>query len=168
MPKSAWTEEDQIDNFLKERRHRYSNPMIQPEPEGSTQGYPLDSVEVLRYDTKGEKVRIRNNAILEQTQQGISHEVSVDPHGFEGYLKMEVKKMTRETEVHKFNDDTLMRDLEKLDFRVKDYELFKFNPGIEHRILSEDDKRRSQEFIKLIQRRLKIRRIFRSLESFVH
>ncbi|GJX23895.1 hypothetical protein Tco_0228340 [Tanacetum coccineum] len=32
--------------------------MIQPEPEGSTQGYPLNSVEVLRYDTKGEKVRI--------------------------------------------------------------------------------------------------------------
>ncbi|GJR54326.1 leucine-rich repeat protein kinase family protein [Tanacetum coccineum] len=28
-------------------RYRYSNPMIQPEPEGSTQGYPLDSVEVL-------------------------------------------------------------------------------------------------------------------------
>ncbi|GJR11433.1 hypothetical protein Tco_0794085 [Tanacetum coccineum] len=28
-------------------RHRYSNPMIQPELEGSTQGYPLDSVEVL-------------------------------------------------------------------------------------------------------------------------
>ncbi|GJW36641.1 hypothetical protein Tco_0059561 [Tanacetum coccineum] len=27
---------------------RYSNPMIQPEPEGSTQGYLLDSVEVLR------------------------------------------------------------------------------------------------------------------------
>ncbi|GJY59269.1 hypothetical protein Tco_0459161 [Tanacetum coccineum] len=33
-----------------------------PEPEGSTQGYPLVSVEVLRYDTKGEKVRIGNNA----------------------------------------------------------------------------------------------------------
>ncbi|GJR06660.1 hypothetical protein Tco_0529644 [Tanacetum coccineum] len=32
-------------------RHRYSNPMIQPEPEGSTQGYPLVSVEVLRFDT---------------------------------------------------------------------------------------------------------------------
>nr|GEW20310.1 hypothetical protein [Tanacetum cinerariifolium] len=28
-------------------RHRYSNPMIQPEPKGSTQGYPLVSVEVL-------------------------------------------------------------------------------------------------------------------------
>ncbi|GJW05517.1 hypothetical protein Tco_1564373 [Tanacetum coccineum] len=40
--------------------------MIHPEPEGSTQGYPLDSVEVLRYDTKGEKV---------------------NPHGFEGIYK---------------------------------------------------------------------------------
>ncbi|GJY78792.1 hypothetical protein Tco_0484593 [Tanacetum coccineum] len=28
---------------------------------------------------------------LEQTQQGVSYEVSVDPHGFEGYLKMEVE-----------------------------------------------------------------------------
>ncbi|GJR33923.1 hypothetical protein Tco_1209607 [Tanacetum coccineum] len=86
MPKSAWTEKDHIDNFLKEKRlmrslekfiggrlnegglrykvvrHRYSNLMIQPEPNGSTQGYPLDSVEVLRYDTKGENVRIRKSA----------------------------------------------------------------------------------------------------------
>ncbi|GJU17584.1 hypothetical protein Tco_1145550 [Tanacetum coccineum] len=31
--------------------HRYSNLMIQPELEGSTQGYPLVSVEVLRFDT---------------------------------------------------------------------------------------------------------------------
>ncbi|GJW72469.1 hypothetical protein Tco_0129386 [Tanacetum coccineum] len=29
--------------------HRYSNPMIQPKPEGSTQGYLLVSVEVLRH-----------------------------------------------------------------------------------------------------------------------
>ncbi|GJR85583.1 retrovirus-related pol polyprotein from transposon TNT 1-94 [Tanacetum coccineum] len=32
-------------------RHRYSNPMIQSEPEGSTQGYLLVSVEVLRFYT---------------------------------------------------------------------------------------------------------------------
>nr|GEU61722.1 hypothetical protein [Tanacetum cinerariifolium] len=78
IPKSAWIEKDQIDNFLKERRlmrslekfdcdqipkratmylnlwsykavrHMYSNLMIQPEPEESTQGYALVSVEVLR------------------------------------------------------------------------------------------------------------------------
>ncbi|GKA09842.1 hypothetical protein Tco_0689275 [Tanacetum coccineum] len=77
------------------------------------------------------------------------------------------KNMMRETELHKFNDGTLTRVLEKLDFMVKDYELFKFNPGMEHRIWTEDDKRRIQEFIKLIERRLKMRRIFRNLESFV-
>nr|GEY74124.1 reverse transcriptase domain-containing protein [Tanacetum cinerariifolium] len=75
--------------------------------------------------------------------------------------------MMRETAVHKFSDGTLTRIVEKLDVMVKDYVLFKFNLGEEHRILSEDDKRRSQEFIKLIVRKLKIRRIFKSLESFV-
>ncbi|GKA91586.1 hypothetical protein Tco_0813456 [Tanacetum coccineum] len=36
------------DEKLSKFRLRYSNPMIQPEPEGSTQGYPLVRVEVLR------------------------------------------------------------------------------------------------------------------------
>ncbi|GJR07551.1 hypothetical protein Tco_0790203 [Tanacetum coccineum] len=77
------------------------------------------------------------------------------------------KKTMRETEVHKFSDGTLTRILEQLDHMVKDFGLFKFNPSMEHRIWSEDDKRRSKEFIEVIERRLKIRRIFRNLESFV-
>ncbi|GJZ35183.1 hypothetical protein Tco_0581000 [Tanacetum coccineum] len=77
------------------------------------------------------------------------------------------KKVMRESEVHKFSDDTLTRILEKLGHMFKDYVLFKFNPDMEHRIWSEDDKRRSKEFIEVIERRLKIRRIFRSLESVV-
>ncbi|GJY59444.1 hypothetical protein Tco_0459336 [Tanacetum coccineum] len=77
------------------------------------------------------------------------------------------KKMMRETKVHKFSDDTLTRILEKLDHMVKDFVLFKFNPGMEHIIWSKDDKRRSKEFIEVIERRLEIRRIFRNLESFV-
>nr|GEU48552.1 putative ribonuclease H-like domain-containing protein [Tanacetum cinerariifolium] len=61
-------------NKDKQNRHRYSNPMIQPEPEGSTQGYPLVSVEVLRYDkrSKSENMGIvptEMELILEQTQQ---------------------------------------------------------------------------------------------------
>ncbi|GJR99641.1 hypothetical protein Tco_0316150 [Tanacetum coccineum] len=44
------------------------------------------------------------------------------------------KKMMRETEVHKFSDGTLTRIMEKLDYMVKDYELFKYNPGMESRI----------------------------------
>nr|GEX97466.1 hypothetical protein [Tanacetum cinerariifolium] len=57
------------------------------------------------------------------------------------------KKMMRESEVHKFIDGTLTRILEKLDHMVKEFMLFKFNPGMENRIWSEDDKRRSKEFI---------------------
>nr|GEY84810.1 hypothetical protein [Tanacetum cinerariifolium] len=77
------------------------------------------------------------------------------------------KKMMRESEVNKFSDGTLTRILEKLDHMVKDFMLFNFNPDMENRIWSEDDKRRSKEFIEVIERRLKIRRIFQSLERFV-
>ncbi|GJR39528.1 hypothetical protein Tco_1215212 [Tanacetum coccineum] len=38
---------------------------------------------------------------------------------------------------------------------------------METRIWSKDDRRRSKEFLEVIERRLKIRIIFRSLESFV-
>ncbi|GJZ71908.1 hypothetical protein Tco_0635759 [Tanacetum coccineum] len=37
-----------VESYQEAVRLRFSDPMIQPEPEGSTQGYPLDSVEVLR------------------------------------------------------------------------------------------------------------------------
>ncbi|GJT93357.1 hypothetical protein Tco_1082202 [Tanacetum coccineum] len=77
------------------------------------------------------------------------------------------KKMMRETEVHKFNDGTLNRILDKLDHMVKDFKLFKYNKGMETRIWFKDDRRRSKEFMEVIERRLKIRRIFMSLESFV-
>ncbi|GJT79585.1 hypothetical protein Tco_1053927 [Tanacetum coccineum] len=77
------------------------------------------------------------------------------------------RKMMRINEVHKFSDGTLTRIKEKLDFMVKDFKLFKFNKGMENRKWTKDDKRRSEDFIEVIERRLKIRRIFQSLESFV-
>ncbi|GKA97213.1 hypothetical protein Tco_0825107, partial [Tanacetum coccineum] len=77
------------------------------------------------------------------------------------------KKMMRIDEVHKFSDGMLMRIRDKLDFMVKDFRLFKFNKGMETRKWNEDDKRRSEDFIEVIEKRLKIRRIFRSLEIFV-
>ncbi|GJU19774.1 retrovirus-related pol polyprotein from transposon TNT 1-94 [Tanacetum coccineum] len=70
------------------------------------------------------------------------------------------RKMMRIDEVHKFSDGTLTRIKEKLDFMVKDFKLFKFNKGMENRKWTEDDKRRSEDFIDVIERRLKIRRIY--------
>nr|GEV22936.1 hypothetical protein [Tanacetum cinerariifolium] len=73
----------------------------------------------------------------------------------------------RESEVHKFSNGMLTKNLEKLDHMVNDFVLFKFNPGMENKVRSEDDKRRCKEFTKVIERRLKIRRIFKNLESFI-
>ncbi|GKA35343.1 hypothetical protein Tco_0721834 [Tanacetum coccineum] len=72
------------------------------------------------------------------------------------------RKMMRIDEVHKFSDGTLTRIKEKLDFMVKDFKLFKFNKGMENRKWTEDDKRRSEEFIEVIKRTIKIRRTFES------
>ncbi|GJV50622.1 hypothetical protein Tco_1446363 [Tanacetum coccineum] len=55
----------------------------------------------------------------------------------------------------------------KLGSHGKDFHLFEYNKGMETRKWSEDDKRRSKDFITAIEKRLQIRRIFRSLESFV-
>ncbi|GJS23031.1 reverse transcriptase domain-containing protein [Tanacetum coccineum] len=71
--------------------------------------------------------------------------------------KNDQKKTMRESEVHKFSDGTLTRVLEKLEHMVTDFRLFKYNPGMENRIWSEDDKRRSKEFMEEtdIQKRTK-------------
>ncbi|GJX94680.1 hypothetical protein Tco_0349266 [Tanacetum coccineum] len=74
----------------------------------------------------------------------------------------------RLNELHKFSDRTLTRVMEKLDHIVKDFHLFEYNKGMETRKWSEDDKRRSKDFITAIEKRLQIRRIYRSLESFDH
>ncbi|GJY14339.1 retrovirus-related pol polyprotein from transposon TNT 1-94 [Tanacetum coccineum] len=63
----------------------------------------------------------------------------------------EVNKMMRINEVHKFSDGTLTRVLNKLDHMVKDFKLFEYNRGMENMIWSEDDKRRSEEFIENIR-----------------
>ncbi|GJW58460.1 putative ribonuclease H-like domain-containing protein [Tanacetum coccineum] len=77
------------------------------------------------------------------------------------------RKLMRLNELHKFSDGTLTRVMEKLDHMVKDFHLYEYNKGIETRKWSEDDKRRSKDFITAIEKRLQIRRIYRSLESFV-
>ncbi|GJV81688.1 hypothetical protein Tco_1517558 [Tanacetum coccineum] len=77
------------------------------------------------------------------------------------------RKFMRLNEIHKFSDGTLTRVMEKLDHMVKDFHLLEYNKGMETRKWSEDDKRRSKDFISAIKKRLQIRRIFRSLESFV-
>ncbi|GJY53741.1 hypothetical protein Tco_0445405 [Tanacetum coccineum] len=64
-------------------------------------------------------------------------------------------------------DYTIVNKPRALDHMVKDFKLYEYNLGMETRVSSEIDRRWSKEFIEVIERHLKIRRIFRSLECFV-
>ncbi|GJU30984.1 hypothetical protein Tco_1174573 [Tanacetum coccineum] len=70
-------------------------------------------------------------------------------------------------EIHKFSDGTLQQIDEALDYRVKEFKVNRMNPGLNTRFWTRKDVDRSKEFMFAIQKRLKTRRIFRNLESFV-
>nr|GEV21840.1 retrovirus-related Pol polyprotein from transposon TNT 1-94 [Tanacetum cinerariifolium] len=70
------------------------------------------------------------------------------------------RKIMRFNEMYKFNDGTLTRILEALDYRVKEYRVNRFNPGMNTWFWTDKDGTRSKEFIHVIERRLKTRRIF--------
>nr|GEZ12844.1 monodehydroascorbate reductase [Tanacetum cinerariifolium] len=81
--------------------------------------------------------------------------------------KYGVQMMMRFTEIHKFSDGTLQQIDEALDYRVKEFRINRINPGLNTRFWTRKDVDRSKAFMFAIQKRLKTRRIFRNLESFV-
>ncbi|GKE88842.1 hypothetical protein Tco_1566317, partial [Tanacetum coccineum] len=76
-------------------------------------------------------------------------------------------KIMRFNEIYKFSDGMLTNILEALDYRVKEYKVNQFNPGMNTQFWTDNDVTRSKEFIHAIERRLKTRRIFWNLECFV-
>nr|GEV76795.1 hypothetical protein [Tanacetum cinerariifolium] len=70
-------------------------------------------------------------------------------------------------EIHKFSDGTLHQIDEAMDYRVKEFKVNRINPGLNTRFGTRKDVDRSKEFMFAIQKRLKTRRIFHNLESFV-
>ncbi|GJX29790.1 hypothetical protein Tco_0237869 [Tanacetum coccineum] len=81
--------------------------------------------------------------------------------------KYGVQMIMRFNEIHKFSDGTLQQIDEALDYRVKEFKVNKMNSGLNTRFWTRKDVDRSKEFMFAIQKRLKTRRIFRYLESFV-
>ncbi|GKA17997.1 hypothetical protein Tco_0697834, partial [Tanacetum coccineum] len=81
--------------------------------------------------------------------------------------KYEVQMIMRFNEIHKFSDGTLHQIDEALDYRVKEFRVNRRNPGLDTRCWTKKDVDRSKGFMFTIQKRLKTRRIFRNLESFV-
>nr|GEY60193.1 hypothetical protein [Tanacetum cinerariifolium]GEY61453.1 hypothetical protein [Tanacetum cinerariifolium] len=81
--------------------------------------------------------------------------------------KYGVQMMMRFNEIHKFSDGTLQQIDEALDYRVKEFRINWMNPGLNTRFWTRKDVDRCKAFMFAIQRRLRTRRIFRNLESFV-
>ncbi|GKC67938.1 hypothetical protein Tco_1100536 [Tanacetum coccineum] len=81
--------------------------------------------------------------------------------------KYGVQMIMRFNEIHKFSDGTLQQIDEALDYRVKEFWINRTNPGMNARFWTKKDVDRSKDFMFAIQKRLKTRRIFRNLESFV-
>nr|GEW46534.1 hypothetical protein [Tanacetum cinerariifolium] len=82
-------------------------------------------------------------------------------------LCMGVQMLMRFNEIHKYSDDTLQQMDEALDYRVKEFQINRINPSLNTRFWTRWDVDRSRAFMFAIQKRLKTRRIFRNLESFV-
>ncbi|GKF20191.1 hypothetical protein Tco_0068829 [Tanacetum coccineum] len=72
--------------------------------------------------------------------------------------KYGVQMIMRFNEIHKFSDDTLQLIDEALDYRVKEFKVNKMNPGLNTRFWTRKD---------VDRKRLKTRRIYQNLESFV-
>nr|GFA90634.1 hypothetical protein [Tanacetum cinerariifolium] len=65
------------------------------------------------------------------------------------------RKIMRFNEMYKFSDGTLTRILEALDYRVKEYKVNRLNSIMNTRFWTDKNVKRSKEFIRAIERRLK-------------
>nr|GEU70438.1 reverse transcriptase domain-containing protein [Tanacetum cinerariifolium] len=81
--------------------------------------------------------------------------------------KYRVQMLMHFNEIHKFSDGTLQQIDEALDYRFKEFKINRMNPGLNTRFWTKNDVDWSKAFMLAIQKRLKTRRIFRNLESFV-
>nr|GEV07960.1 hypothetical protein [Tanacetum cinerariifolium] len=140
-------------------------------------------LEYLRYDSKGGrpalsilkmKAAYYLDVSLEQMvpdQMWIEEECKYDiaamydiSHWWDKYG---VQMIMRFNEIHKFSFGTLHQIDEALDYRVKEFKVNRMNLGLSTRFWTRKDVDRSKEFMLAIQKRLKTKRIFRNLESFV-
>nr|GEY75983.1 hypothetical protein [Tanacetum cinerariifolium] len=81
--------------------------------------------------------------------------------------KYGVQMMMRLNEIHKFSDGTLQQIDEALDYRVKEFRINRMNLGLNTRFWTRKDVDRCKALMFAIQRRLRLRRIYRNLKSFI-
>nr|GEW39734.1 hypothetical protein [Tanacetum cinerariifolium] len=177
-------------------RHNVSKPLPLGAPPGQVtiqSDFFNKDLEYLKYGSKGRRPALLEQMVPDQfwieeeckydiaAMYGISHwwfqiqRFYIDRHTSEGDRragchvlgKYGVQMMMRFNKIHKFSDGTLHQIDEALDYRVKEFGINRMNPGLNTRFWTKKDVDRCKAFMFAIQRRLRTRRIFRNLESFV-
>nr|GEV21397.1 retrovirus-related Pol polyprotein from transposon TNT 1-94 [Tanacetum cinerariifolium] len=145
---------DSVDNPIL--RHNVSKPLPLGGPPSQviiqSDFFFNKDLEYLRYDSKGHRpaLSISKMKVAYYSDDGI-----------------EQIMMMRFNEIHKFSDGTMQQIDEALDYMVKEFRINRMNPGLNMRFWTRKDVDRSKAFMFAIQKRLKTRRIFCNLESFV-
>ncbi|GJY46387.1 hypothetical protein Tco_0435450 [Tanacetum coccineum] len=137
----------------------------------SLYGYDYMKKIVLRHlnHLPPEDKKILTTAVNLWTRNLFKHEFTVidSPRAVTFRDKYGVQMIMRFNEIHKFSDGTLQQIDEALDYWVKEFKVNRMNPGLNTQFWTRKDVDRSKEFMFAIQKRLKTRRIFRNLESFI-
>ncbi|GJU30858.1 hypothetical protein Tco_1174447 [Tanacetum coccineum] len=81
--------------------------------------------------------------------------------------KYGMQMLMRFNEIYKFSEGTLQQIDKALDYRVKEFKVNKNNQALNTRFWTMNDVIKCKQFMFSIQKRLKLKRIFRNLESFV-
>nr|GEV40594.1 hypothetical protein [Tanacetum cinerariifolium] len=171
---------DSVDDSILRHNVSKSLPLDGPPGQVTIQSefFFNKDLEYLRYDSKGSRPALLilkmeeayyPDVGLEHTSKGdrravrthmrILSVVRIEVFSIYGYDYMK-KIVLRRADLNEHID-------EALDYWIKEFKINKMNPGLNTRFWTKKDVDRSKEFMFAIQKRLKTRRIFRNLESFV-
>ncbi|GJW87695.1 hypothetical protein Tco_0163035 [Tanacetum coccineum] len=170
-------------NYLREivlRRADYNEYKISEKDFKSLHPNDFEDLNILHiqgmldHPPKQDKVNLHNAVSLWTRNIVIRKRVEDLQLGIESYqTKLNLEQPNWDASDFPFKEDyTIVFKPRAVIYRDRDdnrkmMRIDEFNKGMKNRKWTEDDKRRSEDFIEVIERRLKIRRIFRSLESFV-
>nr|GEZ92975.1 hypothetical protein [Tanacetum cinerariifolium] len=166
---------DSVDNSIP--RNNVSKPLPLGGPPGQvtiqSDFFFNKDLEYLRYGSKGNRPALSISKMKAAYYLDVGLEQMV-PDQFwineEAVIfrdKYKVQMMMRLNKIHKFSDGILQQIDEALDYRVKEFRINRMNPGLNTRFWTRKDVDRCKAFMFAIQRRLRLRRIYRNLESFV-
>nr|GEU74739.1 hypothetical protein [Tanacetum cinerariifolium] len=190
IPKNNWAsalaDEESLNSNLKTWKALHldwskSFILIKPLPLGSPPGQVIiqsdfffnKDLEHLRYGSKGSRpvLSISNMKAVYYPDVGLEKMVPIRCGLKRSASMILLLCMVFLTGGSKDNDSTLtdthLKIDEALDYRVKEFKVNRLNLGLNTRFWTREDVERIKEFMFTIQKRLKTRRVFCNLESFV-